>query len=229
MGWHSYCKDFEHTFVTLTSRHGARVHGLNTNPNLSFMSQLPLPKDYTFHNRPLLAAATPPSPMLSTPQPPTKPPPKVAMAFVQTDGIGLGAWNKASRGTLPYAWEVTLPDLEIQPSLLQMFYDEATANDTFVACLGGPGYMYPKAAATSGQLPRLLALAGASMTTLDLHAMVAFDASDAGTGSHTVTGDTTLSADVVQAYATHLPEAKVSHLARSFPHPPSAFPIGTLL
>eukprot|EP00966_Prymnesium_polylepis_P144326 3332438-Prymnesium_polylepis.1 len=43
LGWHSYCKDYEHTFVRMASSHGARVHGLNTNPNLSFMSQLPLP------------------------------------------------------------------------------------------------------------------------------------------------------------------------------------------
>ena len=32
MGWHAYCKDFEHTFTSLASNHGARVHGLNTNP-----------------------------------------------------------------------------------------------------------------------------------------------------------------------------------------------------
>jgi hypothetical protein len=222
MGWHSYCKDFEHTFVTLTSRHGARVHGLNTNPNLSFMSQLPLQQGFTFRNRPLLAA--PPAPKVATPGSTAVATgkagaaaaaaaagavPDVAMVFVQTDGIGLGAWNKPSRGSLPYAWEVTLPDLEIQPALLEMFYEDATANDTFVACLSGPGYMYPKAAASSGQLPRLLALAGQSMRTLDLHLMVAFDASDAGTGGHTVTGDTTLSAEVIEAYATHLPEAKL--------------------
>eukprot|EP01045_Picozoa_sp_COSAG04_P045555 COSAG04_NODE_16030_length_512_cov_0.610169_1_plen_60_part_10 len=30
--------------------------------------------------------------------------------------------NKPGRGSLPYSWEVTLPDLEIQPALLQMFY-----------------------------------------------------------------------------------------------------------
>ena len=41
LGWHSYCKDYEHTFITMASKHAARNHGLNTNPNLSFMSQLP--------------------------------------------------------------------------------------------------------------------------------------------------------------------------------------------
>ena len=82
--------------------------------------------------------------------------------------------NKPGRGSLPYSWEVTLPDLEIQPALLQMFYEQATANDTFVAALSGPGYMYPK---SSGKhLPRMLALAAQSMATLDLDVMVTFDA-----------------------------------------------------
>ena len=40
LGWHSYNKDFEHTFTTLASKYGGRVHGLNTNPNLSFQSKV---------------------------------------------------------------------------------------------------------------------------------------------------------------------------------------------
>ena len=217
LGWHSYCKDYEHTFITMVSKHGGRNHGLNTNPNLSFMSQLPLPKGWRFQNRPPpkesheveveeevegeAATAAPP------PRPPAPPP--VPMVFVQTDGLGLGAWTKPGRGSIPYAWEVTLPDLEIQPAILQMFYEQAnTVNDTFIACLSGPGYLYPKAVPPS-KLPSLLRLAGQSMRTLDLHAMVTFDASSAGTNSHTVTGDCTLSPAVVQAYTDHLPEAKV--------------------
>jgi len=50
-GWHSYCSDYEHTFTTLVSKHGGRVHGLAENPNLSFMSQLSLPPDYIYHNQ----------------------------------------------------------------------------------------------------------------------------------------------------------------------------------
>lgn len=219
LGWHSYCKDYEHTFITMASRHGARNHGLNTNPNLSFMSQLALPHDFTFKNRP--PPAQPSSASSSSSPPPSSSSlvvaapgaasaaklPRVAMTFVQTDGLGLGAWSKAGRGSIPYSWEVTLPDLEIQPAILQMFYEQATQNDTFVACLSGPGYLYPKAV-PSAKLPGLLRLAGASMRTLDLHAMVAFDASAAATASHTVTGDCTLSAEVVAAYAAHLPEAR---------------------
>ena len=214
LGWHSYCKDYEHTFITMASRHGARNHGLNTNPNLSFMSHLALPDGFRFKNRPPPAepssAAPPPSSSLAVAAPggaSAAALPRVAMTFVQTDGLGLGAWSKAGRGAIPYSWEVTLPDLEIQPAILQMFYEQATINDTFVACLSGPGYLYPKAVPPA-KLPGLLRLAGASMRTLDLHAMVAFDASAAATASHTVTGDCTLSAEVVAAYAAHLPEAR---------------------
>ena len=142
-------------------------------PNLSFMSQLPLPKGFKFKNRPSAAVdAT----RQQAAAPSAADVPAVAMMFVQTDGLGLGAWTKKGRGSLPYAWEVTLPDLEIQPAILQMFYEQATANDTFIACLGGPGYMYPKVT-PAAKLPGLLQLAGASMETLDLHAMVVFDVS----------------------------------------------------
>jgi hypothetical protein len=196
LGWHSYCKDYEHTWVRAVSLHGGRVHGLNTNPNLSFMTHLALPDDFEFRNRPQLP-----------PPPPTAPMPPVAMVFVQTDGIGLGAWTKAGRGSLPYAWEVTLPDLEIQPVLLQMFYEQATPNDTFVAALSGPGYSYPKVTPPSKRA-RNLALANDMLARLDLHAMVVFDASAADTSSTTVTGDCTLDSSTVNAYAASLPNAR---------------------
>ena len=96
---------------------------------------------------------------------------------------------------------MTLPDLEIQPAILQMFYSQATVNDTFVACLSGPGYLYPKAVPAE-KLAGLLQLAGRSMRTLDLHAMVAFDASSAATASHTVTGDCTLSPPVPSLFSS---------------------------
>lgn len=197
MGWHSYCKDFEHTFASLASKHGGRVHGLNTNPNLSFMNKLPLPANFSFHNnRPDMVGSirsVNAKSMAST-----------FVMLVQTDGLGLGAWNKPGRGTLPYSWEVTLPDLEIQPALLAMFYSQATANDTFVAALSGPGYVYPKAA--GAHLPRMLALARESMATLDLDVMIVFDASNSS-GSSSALGDTTLPAEVVAEYSRCLPNA----------------------
>ena len=189
-GWHSYCSDYEHTFTTLVSKNGGRVHGLAENPNLSFMSQLSLPPGYVFHNQK--------SPTL-TPERRKKLTSKVLIALVQTDGLGLGAWAKGGRGTLPYVWEVTLPDLEIQPVLLQMFYEQATKNDTFVGALGGPGYTYPKAVPKE-LLPSRLEFAQRSMDTLDLSHFVIFDASDTH-GEHTVTGNTCLDReDVVDTY-----------------------------
>ena len=62
---------------------------------------------------------------------------------------------------------MTLPDLEIQPVLLSMFYAQATENDTVVGALGGPGYTYPKAV-PKDLLPSRLQFAQDSMNTLDL-------------------------------------------------------------
>jgi hypothetical protein len=166
MGWHSYCKDFEHTFVALSSSHGARVHGLNTNPNLSFMHQLELPRGFEFKNTHHTGTASRSSvDVLKKDSSHT-----VYTTLVQTDGLGLGAWNKPGRGSLPYSWEVTLPDLELQPALLAMFYSQKTANDTFVAALSGPGYIYPKSCGS--HLPRLLDFTRQSMQRLDLQVLV---------------------------------------------------------
>ncbi len=190
MGWHSYCKqDEEHTFVTLASKHGGRVHGLNTNPNLSFSNKIKLPANFKFKN----THSTPMSPQqLQALRG------KTVLALVQTDGLGLGAWDKPGRGTINYAWEVTLPDLQLQPALLQMFYQQATDKDHFVGALGGPGYMYPKAVPPA-LLHSRLQQAQADMLTLDLQQFVIFDASSA-TGAHTVTADTNLTAAVMDAY-----------------------------
>ena len=97
---------------------------------------------------------------------------------------------------------MTLPDLEIQPALLQMFYEQATDKDYFVGALGGPGYMYPKAVPPS-LLPARLQLAQDMMRVLDLNHFIVFDAS-ACRGAHTVTGDTWLTPDVVEAYFANM-------------------------
>ena len=33
----------------------------------------------------------------------------------------------------------------LAPAMLEYFYSHATPNDYFIGCLGGPGYVYPKA------------------------------------------------------------------------------------
>lgn len=200
MGWHSYCKDTEHTYTTLASRYGATVHGLHSNPNLSFSSKFPLPEGYKFKNQHSSISLSPPASFAAA-SPGTGGADRddfVYVTLAQTDGLGLGAWAKPGRGTLEYAWEVTLPDLDIQPALLRMFYEQATDKDYFVAGLSGPGYMYPKAV-PQDILPERLRTAKAMMRVLDITAMTIFDASSAR-GPHTVTEDTNLTPEVAKVY-----------------------------
>ena len=218
LGWHSYCKDQEHTFTSVASKHGARVHGLNSSPNLSFSNRIALPAGYVFRNRhstpaskaaPSAARAAGATEIASSDA-------GVYLVLVQTDGLGLGAWARPGRGALrlgsaaylqvaarhtsqrarliapapplhappfplgnvTYAWEVTLPDFELQPALLQMFYEQATERDFFVGALSGPGYMYPKVVPPA-LLPKRLQYAQSMMTQLDLAHWIVFDASAA--------------------------------------------------
>ena len=192
VGWHSYVKgDLEATFTSLMSSHSARVHGLNTLPNLSFIHRMPLPQGYTFRQKPLCPAALTAATVNLT---------KVLSVAVQTDGLGLGTWTKPGRGEIPYAWEVTLNDVWLQPTLLMMFYEQATCNDRFVGALSGPGYMYPRAVPTA-TLPKLLQMADGFLQELDLHAMTIMDESH-GQLQHN------LPKDIVDAYFDNMPTAQ---------------------
>lgn len=123
---------------------------------------------------------------------------KVYVLLAQTDGLGLGAWTKPGRGDIPYTWEVTLVDYELQPSLLQMFYQQSTPNDYFVGGLSGPGYIYPNAMPPAS-LRSQLNLAKSHMENLDIDQMTIFDASQT-VGEDTCAGDTNLHQTVVEAY-----------------------------
>ena len=204
LGWHSYEKDFEHTFTTLASKYGGRVHGLNTNPNLSFQSKVSVSPGFVFKNNRNIPSKK--SKLDHTFLEKKCDEEKTYILLVQTDGLGLGAWSKPGRGKIPYTWEVTLPDLEIQPALLQMFYEQSTEKDFFIGALGGPGYTYPNAVPKK-LLPKRLQMAASMMSTLDLDSFVIFDASRA-VGTHTVTGDTNLDEDVVQTYFDAMPNVK---------------------
>jgi hypothetical protein len=95
---------------------------------------------------------------------------------VQSDGLGLGAWNKPGRGDLFYTWEVTVNDLWMQPTLLEMFYSNATEKDYFIGSLSSAGYTYPKALGHE-YLPHLLDVAHSYMKTLDLNGYAIMDES----------------------------------------------------
>ena len=191
MGWHSYAKDSEGQHVTLVSQHALRMEGLNTLPNTSFNTQIPTTPGYEFennHNVPRDTTLVPEN--------------KIYIAPVQTDGLGIGAWLKEGRGTLPYAWEVTMNWQWLSPALLQYFYDQAAPNDYFIGTLSGPGYMYPNAV-PSDKLPSLVDEAEGLTETLDLRVFEIMDYSQ-GTRQW---GTLDLTEEVVDAYYEEMPSA----------------------
>jgi hypothetical protein len=190
MGWHSYAKDLERNYVTLASNFGIRVEGLNTFPNLSFTSRTPPSPGFKFANN-----------NQAVPGGIYKPQKKVYISCVQTDGLGLGAWNDSLRGSVPYAWEVTINWAWMCPVLLEYYYQHATNNDFFFGSLSGPGYMYPKAIPRA-ILPSVISLADSLCKILNLNV---FETMDYSEGS-TVTGNTNLPEYIVKDYYKYMPE-----------------------
>ncbi len=191
MGWHSYAKDLERQFVTLTSSFGLRVEGLNSYPDLSFTSMTPPEPGFVFRNHHNVVPGK-----VYTPEN------KVYIACLQTDGLGLGAWNKPGRGSMPYAWETTINWSWMAPAMLEYYYSTATPNDLFIGALTGPGYMYPKAIPRT-LLPRVLSLADSLMDRLDINIFETMDYSQGAT----ITGNTELPKYIVDAYYKAMPDA----------------------
>ena len=190
-GWHSYKKDKEREHVTLTSRYALRVEGLHTLPNMSFSSQVPASPGFEFRNNHNLE-----------PGKKYQPKKKVYIACIQTDCLGLGAWNQPGRGEIPYAWEVTMNWVWLAPAMMEFFYSQATPNDYFIGALSGPGYMYPKAIPPN-YLPQLIVTARELMETLDLNVFEIMDYSEGAT----VEGNTELTKQVVNEYYKGMPDA----------------------
>jgi GxGYxYP putative glycoside hydrolase C-terminal domain/GxGYxYP_N second domain/GxGYxYP third domain/GxGYxYP_N 1st domain len=184
-GWHSYSKDYEHTYVTLASHYALRVEGLNTLPNMSFHRFIKASAGFKFKtNHSNLKNL--------------KVEKKIYIALIQSDGLGIGAWLKPGRGSVPYAWEVNMYLYNYAPAILQYYYEQATPNDYFIGALGGPSYMYPKAIPTK-YIPKTIEMAGQLMKDLDLNVFEIFDASDS------LTRD--LPPRVVNAYFKYMPGA----------------------
>ena len=191
MGWHSYAKDKERDFVRCASRHVLRVEGLHTLPNMSFSTLTPASKGFVWKNNHTVV-----------PGKKYVPEKKTYIALVQTDGMGLGAWFKPGRGTIPCAWEVTMNWEWLAPAMLEYFYGTATPNDYFVGGLSGPGYMYPKAIPPSA-LPEVVAMTRRMTRDLDLPVFEFMDYSEGAT----VEGNSDLTKEVVDAYYAGMPEA----------------------
>jgi len=189
-GWHSYAKDKERDHVTLTSKHGLRVEGLHTLPNMSFSSQVEITPGFKFVNNHSI-----------DPGKKYTPEKKVYIACVQTDCLGLGAWSQSGRGSIPYAWEVTMNWVWLAPSMMEYFYSQATPNDYFIGALSGPGYMYPKAIPEE-KIDQILQEARNLMNVLDLNVFEVMDYSEGAT----IEGNTELTEKVVSAYMKNMPD-----------------------
>lgn len=88
----------------------------------------------------------------------------------------------------------------MQPTLLEMFYANATSNDYFIGALSSAGYTYPKALGRE-HLPHLLRLASSFMKQLDLNA---YDIMDSSEGQET-NGNMNLPEWIVQMYYSEMP------------------------
>lgn len=189
-GWHSYGKDKERDHVKLASKYVIRVSGLHTLPNASFNIQVPLSPGFKFRNHPNVKAGE-----IYTPEK------KVYIAAVQTDSLGIGAWTRPGRGTIPYAWQVSPNWLWMSPSVLEMFYDQATPNDLFIAGLSGPGYMYAKAIPPES-LPKVINKSLEFMETLDLNIFEFMDYSEGAS----IEGNPDLPQSLIDTYFKEMPD-----------------------
>ncbi len=129
-GWHSYVKDTEGQWVTLTSSYGLKVIGLNTFPNFTFVSQVDFSPGFTLTNNTHVTRDT----QVTAEK-------KVYLCLVQTDAMGLGAWKEPERGQIPYNWGLGIDGARWYPAIIEMFTHDKTPNDYFIG--GQSGYMYP--------------------------------------------------------------------------------------
>ncbi len=191
MGWHSYKKDMEEEWVTLTSTYALTVDGLNSLPNTSFLYKVPASPGFKFTNHHNVKPGVN-----------YVPEKKTYVALVQTDGLGLGAWVKPGRGSIPYAWEVSMNFEWLSPAMMEYYYSQATPNDYFIGCLSGSAYMYPKAFPKQW-LPKEIEKARKAMQSLDLSVFEIMDYS----GEKTEAGENNLTKEIVDAYYKGMPDA----------------------
>jgi hypothetical protein len=190
LGWHSYVKDTEAQHITLLSSYQIRQEGLNTYPNMSFMTHIPVEEGFEFKNNHNV-----------TPDSIVVPERRVYITCIQTDGLGIGAYHKPGRGEIPYAWEVTMIWLETAPAMLEYFYKISTPNDYFIGALGGPTYMYPKPTPREA-LPKMIGIADSLRRRLDLRVFEIMDYSE----GNRYMGNIDLPKDVVDAYYQGMPD-----------------------
>lgn len=166
LGWHSYAKDTEGQWVTLTSGYGLKVMGLNSFPNGTFMSQIGFSPGFRFTNNHHVTRAQ----TLAAE-------PKVYLCLVQSDSMGLGAWTEPERGQIPYNWEVGVDGARWYPAAMEMFAQDKSPNDYFIG--GQSGYMYPVAVPPE-RFPAVMAEMNRLMPTVDETVVSIMDHTDRG-------------------------------------------------
>ncbi|MBS0664435.1 MAG: hypothetical protein JSR48_14310 [Verrucomicrobia bacterium] len=166
MGWHSYAKDTEGQWVTLTSGYGLKVIGLNTFPNGTFMSQIGFSPGFKLTNSNHV-----------TRQSQVRAEKKFYICLVQSDSMGIGAWTQPERGQIPYNWEVGVDGAKWYPAAMEMFSQDKTPNDYFIG--GQSGYMYP-AAVPADRFPGLMREMNQLMPLMDEHTVTIMDHTDRG-------------------------------------------------
>jgi hypothetical protein len=176
--------------ITLASSYALTSDGLNTMPNTSFLIGVPASPGFEFRNQHNVVAGKT-----------YRPEKKAYLALVQTDGLGIGAWVRPGRGSIPYAWEVTMKFIDLSPTLLEFYYSQATPNDYFIGSLSGSSYMYPRAFPPKWR-PKEIARARALMERLDLRVFEIMDYA----GDKTEAGDNNLPREIVDEYFEHMPE-----------------------
>lgn len=166
IGGHSYGKDTEAEWVSLTSSYGLKVMGLNTFPHATFMSQIDFSPGFTFKNNNHV-----------TRDEGRMPEDKVYICLVQSDSMGIGAWIEPERGQIPYNWEVGVDSAQWYPAVLEMFARNMLPNDYFIG--GQSGYLYP-IVVPHEKFPSLMKEMNERMPKLDEHTVTIMDHSDLG-------------------------------------------------
>ncbi|MDD1743182.1 MAG: hypothetical protein LUO85_00995, partial [Methanomassiliicoccales archaeon] len=127
----------ENFFVQAASSEGKYILGGHNVPNLSFLSGLSPPT--AFNQRRII------------PRQPALADDGIYVSFAVPDGDNidfatakmLEVWHDEVRGTVPITWSISPLLAELAPPLLDYYYSEATALDSFIAGPSGAGYMYP--------------------------------------------------------------------------------------
>ena len=189
-GWHVYGKDTEEQHTTLISTYGLKMEGLQSLPNLSFNCQFQFTPGFKFTNQHHVA---PGAQLVAEP--------KVYLAFVQSDGIGIGVWTKPGRGRMPLAWGAIMGWVHFSPAALEYFHESATPADYFIGGLSGPAYMYPNHI-PADRFPGLMKEAADLMKVLD---ETIFEIMDNSAADGNV-GNTDLSKETVDRYYANFPD-----------------------